>query len=126
MVLLLLEMLIVLKRYRTPQALRSFARIFSVVLPPFYGPFYAQMAKDLNSLSMAIAFAVITAIALTSLFETIQQMEDPFVGNMKLDNIDVIREFEIDLKRQLLSRRRRHFKDAPPFRGIFSADIHKS
>lgn len=114
-------MLIVLKRYRTPQALRSFARLFTVILPPFYAPFYGQMAKDLNSLSLAIAFAVITAIALTSLFESIQQMEDPFVGNLKLDNIDVVREFEKDLKKQLLGRRRRHFKDAPPFRGKGSA-----
>ena len=109
-------MLIVLKRYRTPQALRSFSRVFSVVLPPFYGPFYGQMAKDLNSLPMAIAFAVITAIALTSLFETIQQMEDPFVGNLKLDNIDVLEQLENDFRKQMVSRRRRQFKDAPPFK----------
>ena len=108
-------MLLVLKRYRTPQALRSFARLFTVCLPPFYAPFYAQMAKDLNSLEMGIAFAVITAIALTSLFESINQMEDPFTGRVILDNINVEGELKIDLKRQLLARRRRHFKDAPAF-----------
>ena len=115
-----------LKRYRTPQALRSFARLFTVILPPFYAPYYSQMARDLNSLSLAIAFAVITAIALTTLFESIHAMEDPFFDNLKLDNIDVIREFEIDLKKQLLARRRRHFKDASSFRGKDSVEIYET
>ena len=84
------------------------------------------MARDLDSLSLAIAFAVITAIALTTLFESIHAMEDPFFDNLKLDNIDVIREFEIDLKKQLLARRRRHFKDAPQFRGKDSIEISEA
>ncbi|CAJ1962366.1 unnamed protein product [Cylindrotheca closterium] len=119
-----IEMLLVIKRYRTPQALRSFGRIFTTFLPPFYAPFYGQMAKDLNSLPMAIAFAVITAIALTSLFESITQMEDPFASSVLLDNIDVSRELKKDLKRQLLARRSRHFKDAPPFRPKDSVESH--
>lgn len=48
-----MEKLIVIKRYRTPQALRSFGRLFTVILAPFYAPYYAQMATDLNSLGMA-------------------------------------------------------------------------
>lgn len=71
---------------------------------------------------MAIAFAVITAIALTSLFESITQMEDPFIGTLILDNIDVTGELTKDLKRQLLARRRRHFKDAPQFRAKDSVE----
>jgi len=121
-----IEMLLVVKRYRTPQALRSFARLFTVFLPPFYAPFYGQMAKDLNSLPMAISFAVITAIALTSLFESITQMEDPFLGNLILDNIDVDGELKKDLKRQLLARRRRHFKEAPQFRASDSVEIYET
>ena len=64
-----------MKNYRTPQALRSFARLFSVFLPPFYAPYFAQLAYDLNSLPMGITFAIVTSIALTSLFESIYQME---------------------------------------------------
>jgi hypothetical protein len=44
-----LERLRVLKTYRTPQALRSLCRIFSVFLPPFYAPFYAQVSISLIS-----------------------------------------------------------------------------
>ena len=61
--------------YRTPQGLRSFGRLFSMLLPPFYAPYYAQLAHDVNSLGIAITFAIFTALALTSLFETISQME---------------------------------------------------
>ena len=71
-----------MKQYRTPQALRSFARLFSVFLPPFYAPYYGQLAYDLNSLPMAIIFACVTSIALTSLFESIYQMEGKLKMNM--------------------------------------------
>jgi hypothetical protein len=106
------ELLVVLKRYRTPQALRSFARIFTVLLPPFYAPFYGQMAKDLNSLGMGIAFSVLTSIALTSLFESITQMEDPFVGITSLDGINVADELQGVFTEQLMDARRHHFPDA--------------
>ena len=68
-----------IKWYRTPQALRSFARLFTVFLPAFYSPYYAQLAHDLNSLGAGIIFAILTSLALTALFESICQMEDPFV-----------------------------------------------
>ena len=108
-----IELLVVIKRYRTPQALRSFARIFSVFLPPFYAPFYGQMAQDLNSLGMAIAFSVLTSIALTSLFESIAQIEDPFVGAMSLDGINVADELQGKFTDQLLDVREYYYKDAP-------------
>lgn len=75
---------------------------------------------------MAIAFSVITAIALTSLFECTTQMEDPFAGSLILDNIDVCRELKKDLQRQLLARRRRHFKDAPPFKPKNLVEIYEA
>lgn len=58
------------------QGLRSFGRLFSFVLPPFYAPYYADLARSLNSLGVGIAFAALTSIALTSLFETAFQMEE--------------------------------------------------
>ena len=80
------------------------------------------MAKDLNSLGMAIAFSVLTSIALTALFETISQMEDPFVGSgsdnesrwkiLTLDGIDVTKEFQEDFVTTLLDWRLHCFPDA--------------
>ena len=70
------EELRMLINYRTPQALRSFARLFSVFLPPLYVPYYVQLAHDLDSLGMALVFSVLTSIALTSLYETVSQMEE--------------------------------------------------
>lgn len=102
-------MLLFIKKYRTPQALRSFARLFTVFLPPFYAPFYGQMAKDLESLAFAIAFSVLTSIALTSLFESISQMEDPFTGKVALDGIDVGKELQENFQEQLLCYRAYHF-----------------
>eukprot|EP00980_Cylindrotheca_fusiformis_P004648 scaffold991_cov128-Cylindrotheca_fusiformis.AAC.20 len=107
-----MEMLLAIKRYRTPQALRSFARLFSVFLPPLYAPYYGQMAKDLDSLGLAIVFSAITSIALTSLFESINQIEDPFTGIVALDSINMSKELKGDFRQQLLAYRLHHFPDA--------------
>jgi hypothetical protein len=74
------------------------------------------MAKDLDSLGMAIAFSVLTSLALTSLFESINQIEDPFIGTMSLDGISMGKELNIELRQQLLTCRLHHFsKEAKPF-----------
>jgi len=39
-----IENLRMIKNYRTPQTLRSFARLFTTLLPPFFAPTYAQIA----------------------------------------------------------------------------------
>ena len=131
------EKLRIIKNYRTPQALRSFARLFSVFLPPFYAPYYGQMAKNLNSLGVAIAFSVLTSIALTALFETISQMEDPFVGSgssrdnnksrrkiLTLDGIDVTKEFQEDFVTTLLDWRLHCFPDAKHY--VFPSSSSKT
>lgn len=99
------EDLRMIKLYRTPQALRSFARLFTVFLPPFYAPTYAQLARDTNSLGMGIAFACITSLALTALFESIRVLEDPFVAHLKLDGIDVHEELTVLHYYQLVNAR---------------------
>lgn len=90
-----IEDLRVIKTYRTPQALRAFGRIFTVCLPPFYAPSFAQLAFDLDSLAMGILMSIITPLCLTALFESIQVLEDPFVGYITLDGIDVREEFQV-------------------------------
>jgi hypothetical protein len=103
------------KMYRTPQALRAFGRIFTVILPPFYAPTFAQLAFDLHSLSMGILFAVITPLCLTALYESTQAIEDPFVGFITLDGIDVKEEFEVLHWHQMMNARNTIFPHAPTF-----------
>lgn len=110
-----IERLRMYKMYRTPQALRSFARIFTFLLPPFYAPRFAQVAIDLHSLAVGLSFGMITAIGLSALFESLQVMEDPFVGYLALDGIDVKEEFEVLLWSSLVKTRRMIFPEAPDY-----------
>ena len=109
------DLLRIIKTYRTPQALRSLCRIFSVFLPPFYAPYYASMAQDTNSLGLGIAFSILTSVALTALFESLSQMEDPFVGHLTLDGIDCCNELRVIYRKQLLNMRALYFQNAPSF-----------
>jgi hypothetical protein len=109
------EELLMIKKYRTPQALRSFSRLFTLFLPPFYAPFYATMAVDLGSLGIGITFSVVTSIALTALFESLSQLEDPFMSGA-LDCIDVEAELRDEFLVELIDIRDHRFPDAPPFK----------
>lgn len=104
-----IEKLRVIKLYRTPQGLRSFARLFSILLPPLYAPYYASMARDLNSLGAGITFSVLTSIALTALFSTTYTLEDPFVQSCFWDGINVKNELVDEFKPQLLVLRTSFF-----------------
>jgi len=107
-----IERLRMYKMYRTPQALRSFARIFTFLLPPFYAPKFAQVAIDVQSLGVGLSLGLITAIGLTALFESLQVLEDPFVGYLALDGIDVKEEFEVLLWTSLVKTRQMIFPNA--------------
>jgi hypothetical protein len=111
----MIEQLRMVKMYRTPQAFRSFARIFTLVLPPFYAPSYAQVAKDIDSLAVGICFGLLTALGLTMLFESQQILEDPFTAYLALDGIDVREEFEVLHFAQLIETRKLVFPDAPEY-----------
>jgi len=111
-----------IKTYRTPQALRTFSRLFSAFLPPFYAPYYAQMGKDLNSLGIAITFSVLTSLALTSLFETVYHMEDPFSDICKLDGSKVPKQLLEDLSIEMLLLRQSFFPDAKVFTSFPDAE----
>ena len=116
------ERLFMIKMYRTPQALRSFSRLFSMFLPPFYAPYYVQMAKDLNSIGIAIAFSILTSLALTSLFETVSQMEDPFVKLSVLDGVQVKAQLLDDFEPQLLALRECYFPQVRRFEQSSKSD----
>jgi len=109
------EQLRILKTYRTPQALRSFARLFTMILPGFYAPDFAQLARDSQSLALGLCFAILTSVALSALFEAVYMLEDPFVGHTSLDGIDVPEELRVLHRHQLLRARRLYFgPNAPP------------
>lgn len=110
-----IEILRMVKMYRTPQALRSFGRLFTVLLPPLYAASFSQLALDLNSLTMGVIFSCITPLCLTALFESMSNLEDPFVGWITLDGIDCIEELEVLHWHQLISARSEIFPHARPF-----------
>ena len=110
-----LEQLRMVKMYRTPQALRSFARLFTVLLPPFYAPAFATVARETNSLGIGIANGVIVAVALTGLYLALEVLEDPFTAFLGLDGIDVREEFEVLHFAQLVHTRDLVFPDAPAY-----------
>mmetsp|Transcript_20394 Transcript_20394/g.26298 ORF Transcript_20394/g.26298 Transcript_20394/m.26298 type:complete len:407 (+) Transcript_20394:49-1269(+) len=112
-----IELVRMVKRYRTPQGLRSFGRLFSVFLPPLYAPFYVYTARELNSLGVGIAFACFTSVVLSTLFETVFQMEDPFVPAYGLDGIRVGLELLSNFRPRILQTRKEIFPDAPSFEG---------
>jgi hypothetical protein len=119
----LIEDLRMFKEYRTPMAFRSFARIFSLLLPPFFAPTYAQAGMDLNSWRMGITFGLITAVALTALFESLNILEDPFTAFLALDGIDVREEFCVLHFAQLINTRKLIFPDAPAYPTVSRAAI---
>jgi len=104
-----------IKEYRTPQALRSFGRLFTMFLPAFYAPSYVQVARETESLAFGIAFGVVTSIALTALFECVRQLEDPFVTHTTLDAIDVREELVVLVHQELMTARKFTFPNAGEF-----------
>ena len=118
-----IENLRMIKMYRTPQALRSFGRLFTLLLPPLYAPTFAELAIELDAFWMGVLFAVITPLCLTALFETMQVLEDPFVGWVSLDGIDITEEMEVLHFHQLMSARRTLFPNAKPYEARNQAAI---
>ena len=109
------EGLRMIKMYRTPQALRAFGRLFTVILPPLYAASFSQLAFDLQSLPMGIVFALITPLCLTALFESMTNLEDPFVGYLTLDGIDCYEELMVLHWHQLKNARSQIYPHAKDF-----------
>eukprot|EP01065_Artemidia_motanka_P002915 TRINITY_DN11392_c0_g1_i1.p1 TRINITY_DN11392_c0_g1~~TRINITY_DN11392_c0_g1_i1.p1 ORF type:complete len:347 (+),score=100.24 TRINITY_DN11392_c0_g1_i1:180-1220(+) len=85
------EELKVLKRYRTPQAERSFCRVMVHSLPTLYGPYFVHVAKADSDEQCAIAFACVYAallsLLLSGLFRVALRLENPFCTS----SIDTVR-----------------------------------
>ena len=104
-----------IKSYRTPQALRSYSRLLSVIIPPLFCPYYADLARSTGSLGLGIFYAILTAVALSGLFDCVAQLEDPFFGHTSLDGVNVQEELGKCFNEHLLLLRNQTFVDAKPF-----------
>lgn len=122
-----IENMRMIKTYRTPQTLRSFTRIFSTLLPPFFAPTFAQLGYATGNLGYGITFAIITSLCLNALVEGIDILEDPFVGFVTLDGIDVREEFQVLHYNQLVTARNQLYPDekkyGEPNTFVLSEDI---
>mmetsp|Transcript_4352 Transcript_4352/g.5363 ORF Transcript_4352/g.5363 Transcript_4352/m.5363 type:complete len:427 (+) Transcript_4352:47-1327(+) len=92
------------KWYRTPQPARSFGRLYLLVIPWFYGPYYAWAAglsQDENitdntitissatSYGFAIALSLFTMLVLLGIINAGRNLEDPFTET-GIDDIHVV------------------------------------
>jgi hypothetical protein len=88
-----IEKLLNIKFYRTPQATRSFTRLFIIVLPAFFGPYYVYIARGSGSTTstnfgFALALSIMTSLIMSGIFNVERLLEDPFRGG-GMDGIHV-------------------------------------
>lgn len=110
-----IEGLRLIKSYRTPQALRSYSRLLSVIIPPLFCPYYADLARSTGSLGLGIVYSLLTAVALSGLFDCVAQLEDPFFGHSSLDGVNVQEELGTCLSEHLLLLRQQIFSSPKSF-----------
>ncbi|GAX73862.1 hypothetical protein CEUSTIGMA_g1312.t1 [Chlamydomonas eustigma] len=83
-----------MKRYRNSLGLRAYARVFILVLPILFGPYYASLANATH-IAFSISFSVAISLAVQGLFNLRMEVEDPFVSQgISYDTIDV--DIELD------------------------------
>ncbi|KAH7474540.1 uncharacterized protein KRP23_8668 [Phytophthora ramorum] len=87
-----------IKFYRTPQATRSFTRLFILVLPVFYGPYYVYIARgnqyQTTNFAFCLLLSVSTSLLMTGIFNVERTMEDPFAGG-GMDGVHVHEVFQL-------------------------------
>lgn len=64
-------------QYRTPKTLRTFSDVFITVLPPLYGPYFANLGKDF-SLGLVYVTPILFSLVLVSLDSIQSHLENPF------------------------------------------------
>jgi hypothetical protein len=99
------EALAMVKSYRTPNVSRSFVRIMVLVMPIFYGPYFAWVSGSIGggaqtNPAFAIALTIVTVIVLLGLVRVQRAMEDPFTSHFPGDVIDLISE-QLDTETRL-------------------------
>lgn len=96
------EDLRVLKAYRTPQATRSFGRVYLLILPWLSGPYFAWIFES-TSYAYAITLSCMTFLIVYGLLTTQHSLEDPFVSDARswaprIDNVKLDYEMSLVLQ----------------------------
>ena len=69
--------------------LRSFARMFSLFLPPFYAPAFAQLVHESNSIGLGISFAIVISLGLVSCFVKYRAQLNSFLNGVGFFRKDI-------------------------------------
>jgi len=81
-----------IKEYRTPQGTRSFARVFIVLMPWLYGPYFVWVTHSQEDAETGFLFSLVlcvfTSMAMVGLYSVQKSLQDPFVTD-GLDDIKV-------------------------------------
>lgn len=113
------EQLRLLKYYRTPQATRSFGRVYILLLPWVCGPYFTWVAEE-TSIVFALVLGGFEFLVLLGLLNAQRALEDPFVAEVNsifpgIDNVKL--DFEMASMLQALEqfytnacRKERHLK----------------
>jgi predicted membrane chloride channel (bestrophin family) len=64
-------------QYRTPITLRSYSKIFVVLVPIVYGPYFAHISENIT-MSLAMIMPILFSIVLVSLDNIQDHLENPF------------------------------------------------
>ncbi len=64
-------------QYRTPRTLRAYSKIFIFLVPVLYGPYFADLAKDIP-VGLAVITPILFSVVLVSLDNIQEQLENPF------------------------------------------------
>jgi predicted membrane chloride channel (bestrophin family) len=64
-------------QYRTPVTLRAYSKIFTYILPIFYGPYFANLAQNIP-FALFFVMPVLFSIILVSLDNIQDHLENPF------------------------------------------------
>ena len=108
-------------KYATHQGIQNtsitwlFGRVFTLLLPPLYTTSFAQIAIDTGSIVFGCIIGAVTSLALTSLFEAVRQLEDPFARGFTFDGIDVTEELQVLAYEELMIARSIIFPDSEEF-----------
>jgi hypothetical protein len=93
------DQLTMIKEYRTPQIFRAFSRVYVLLMPFMYGPYYAYLAEEAggkkigeSGFSLAVIFAIAVQLAVSGLVNLLVGLEDPFATKGKYaGHFDTIR-----------------------------------
>ncbi len=90
-------------QYRTPITLRSYSKVFVVLVPIVYGPYFAYMGKDI-AMWLSMVMPILFSIVLVSLDNIQDHLENPF---------DQVGEDDVKINAEKFVENLEYYKDLP-------------